>query len=68
MARTGSMQADCNPFEGSPFGPFWHHFNVTRFNQSLFHSPLLTDKLYADQWKQKFGHIKVLAFVGKLYI
>ncbi|XP_053211469.1 GDP-fucose protein O-fucosyltransferase 1-like [Panonychus citri] len=54
----------CNPFDGSPFKPFWYNFNITRFRSSVFHQPLVTQFSEAKLWKSRFKHINVLAFVG----
>lgn len=57
-------QKGCNPLDGNPFGPFWRHINVTDFPTSVFHSPLQTHYLQADDWSERFKDEPVLAFVG----
>ncbi|XP_054154275.1 GDP-fucose protein O-fucosyltransferase 1-like [Oppia nitens] len=61
----GSQEKACNPMDGNPFNAFWTHFGINWLtNQSIYHSPLLTDFNFADEWKSKYNDIKVLAFVG----
>ncbi|KAF7487857.1 GDP-fucose protein O-fucosyltransferase 1 [Sarcoptes scabiei] len=63
--KNSDQDVGCNPFEGSPFKDFWSHIGVEEFpSGSLFYKPLHTDFNYASEWKAKFNHIKVLAFVG----
>lgn len=67
--KNSDQDVGCNPFEGSPFKDFWSHIGVEEFpSGSLFYKPLHTDFNYASEWKAKFNHIKVLAFVGRLLI
>lgn len=64
VTKSNESIPDCNPFEGNPFKPFWHHFNVTKFAQSIFHSPLVTRYSDVEKWKSSYKGVKVLAFVG----
>ncbi|OTF71429.1 GDP-fucose protein O-fucosyltransferase 1-like protein [Euroglyphus maynei] len=60
-----NKKQDCNPFEGSPFKEFWYHLGVQEFPLgSLYYKPLHTDYNYANEWKEKFRHVPVLALVG----
>jgi len=54
-ARNGKLQNSCNAKDGSPFGPFWNHFNVN-FDRSEMFAPLnfRTDKSSLDRWREMF--------------
>lgn len=67
-ARQGKQEASCNAKEGSPFGPFWDHFNIS-FPQSVQYSPLHYDThnpTTASSWTKTFpiSRYPVLAFTG----
>ena len=65
----GFDKQGCNPFDGNPFKAFWDHLGINGFaNGSVYHSPLLTDYTFANEWNRKFRDQKVLAFVGKHYL
>ncbi|RWS22248.1 GDP-fucose protein O-fucosyltransferase 1-like protein, partial [Leptotrombidium deliense] len=60
----GSQEQGCNPFEGNPFKPFWHHFNITKFVSSDFHHPLVMSVELSNEWIDRYKSRKVLSFVG----
>lgn len=67
-ARQGREEGSCNAKEGSPFGPFWDHFNIS-FPQSVQYSPLHYDThnpTTAPSWTKAFptSQYPVLAFTG----
>ncbi|XP_027202576.2 O-fucosyltransferase 1 [Dermatophagoides pteronyssinus] len=63
--NNNNKKEGCNPFEGSPFKEFWHHLGVQEFPLgSLYYKPLHTDYNYANDWRQKFRNVTVLALVG----
>lgn len=62
--RNGATLQGCNPFEGSPFKPFWHHLNITTFMSSTLYQPLQVNYSQASQWRERFKSVKVIAFVG----
>lgn len=66
--HNNKIKEGCNPFEGSPFKEFWYHIGVKEFPAgSLYYKPLHTDYNYAEEWKEKFQNIQVLALVGNVY-
>ena len=67
-ARQGKEESSCNAKEGSPFGPFWDHFNIS-FPRSELYSPLHYDTHHGPttaQWRSRFpaSSHPVLAFTG----
>lgn len=64
---TGRGTSDCNPFDGSPFGPFWKKaVGINYFDSSILHSPLMTHVSQSKEWIIKYPQSKfpVIAFVG----
>jgi len=66
-ARNGKKEHSCNAKDGSPFGPFWNHFDIDFDKNSMF-APLNfhTDPTNLSKWKKKFPSIShpVLAMTG----
>jgi peptide-O-fucosyltransferase len=67
-ARRGDQELSCNAKEGSPFGPFWDHFNIS-FPRSELYSPLHYDTHHGDTaaaWSRAYpaSRYPVLAFTG----
>eukprot|EP00092_Neocalanus_flemingeri_P032584 GFUD01035440.1.p1 GENE.GFUD01035440.1~~GFUD01035440.1.p1 ORF type:complete len:377 (+),score=114.61 GFUD01035440.1:95-1225(+) len=66
-ARNGKVNNSCNAKDGSPFGPFWNHFNIN-FDQSKMFAPLnfQTDPSNLSRWKEMFppSSFPVVAMTG----
>jgi len=66
-ARNGKLQNSCNAKDGSPFGPFWNHFDIN-FDRSEMFAPLnfRTDISNLDRWSEMFpaSTHPVLAMTG----
>ena len=67
-ARQGRQEGSCNAKEGSPFGPFWDHFNIS-FPRSELYGPLHYDTHHGDMaaaWSAAYpaASYPVLAFTG----
>jgi len=66
-ARNGKVKNSCNAKDGSPFGPFWDHFDIN-FDGSEMFAPLSfrTDASTLSRWKEKFplSTLPVLAMTG----
>jgi len=66
-ARNGKEKSSCNAKDGSPFGPFWNHFNIN-FGRSEMFAPLnfQTEPSNLSRWKEKFppSSYQVLAMTG----
>jgi len=66
-ARNGKIQNSCNAKDGSPFGPFWDHFNIN-FDKSEMFAPLnfQTSPSSLAGWKEMFppSTHPVLAMTG----
>jgi len=66
-ARNGKKESSCNAKDGSPFGPFWNHFNIN-FDHSEMFGPLnfQTDPSNLSKWKEMFppSSYPVLAMTG----
>jgi len=66
-ARNGKEESSCNAKDGSPFGPFWNHFNIN-FDRSELFGPLnfQSDISNLSRWKKMFNPYSypVLAMTG----
>ena len=68
-ARQGREEESCNAKEGSPFGPFWDHFNIT-FHHSELYGPLHYDVHYGDTvqaWNRRFPPSRLVKNLGTFY-
>jgi len=66
-ARQGKLENSCNSKDGSPFGPFWNHFNVDFLNSQMY-APLTfhtsTSSLLDWRTTYSFSHFPVIAMTG----